>query len=51
MGKARIRLIDLTTGKSKVLLKYGVKNKIQPPDPNYPCVTWDDKGGKHFDML
>ena len=44
MGKARIRLIDLTTGKSKVLLKYGVKNKIQPPDPNYPCVTWDDKG-------
>jgi hypothetical protein len=27
-----------------VLLKYGVKNKIQPPDPNYPCV-WDDKGG------
>ena len=43
MGKARIRLIDLTTGKSKVLLKYGVKIKFNLQTPTI-LVTWDDKG-------
>lgn len=44
ISKIRVRLIDLATGKSKTLFKYGVKNKIQVPDPNYPCVTWKPNG-------
>lgn len=44
ISKIRVRLVDLKTGKSKTLLKYGSKNKIQAPDPNYPCIAWKNDG-------
>ncbi len=44
ISKIRVRLVDLKTGKSQTLLKYGSKNKIQAPDPNYPCIAWKDDG-------
>lgn len=44
LSKIRIKLVELKSGKSKTLLKYGVKNKIQAPDPNYPCIAWDPEG-------
>lgn len=44
MSRIRVRLVDVATGKSKTILRYGAKNKIQAPDPNYPVIAWKPNG-------
>lgn len=43
-SKIRVKLVDVNTGKSKKIYKYGAKNKIQAPDPNYPAIAWNKNG-------
>lgn len=40
IGKAQIRLRDLSSGDEKVIMKYGSKNAVQETDYNYPLITW-----------
>lgn len=42
LGKVRIYVMDVTSGKRKKLYSYGVKNSIQPADVQYPSFTWDE---------
>ena len=46
MSKIKVKLVDVASGKYKTLYKYGAKNKIQAPDPNYPVVAWNPDGKK-----
>ncbi len=40
IGKYKVYLMDLETGKSKLLFKGGSRNAIQSTDYNYPIVAW-----------
>ncbi len=40
LGKYRIMLKDVNTGKEKRIFKYGYKNLFQETDFNYPLLTW-----------
>jgi len=46
LNKVKLWLIDPISGKKKKLYSYGVKNKIQLPDLNYPVFAWNKTGNK-----
>ncbi|MEE9437630.1 MAG: hypothetical protein V3V14_01440 [Saprospiraceae bacterium] len=42
IGKFRINIKDLNTGKEKTIFKYGHKNSVQETDYNYPLISWSE---------
>jgi len=44
IGKYRVRIKDLETGKEKTIFKYGHKNNLQATDYNYPIIAWHPSG-------
>lgn len=44
IGKVKIQLYNLTTGKKQKLFKYEYKNQLQIPDTNYPILYTKDDG-------
>lgn len=40
LGKWKLRLFDLESGKEKVLMKGNYRNPFQVPDYNYPLIEW-----------
>ncbi|MEM9546454.1 MAG: hypothetical protein AAGA77_10810 [Bacteroidota bacterium] len=44
IGKYRVRIRDLETGKEKTVFKYGHKNAVQATDYNYPIIAWHPNG-------
>ncbi|MDF1695374.1 MAG: hypothetical protein P1U56_06065 [Saprospiraceae bacterium] len=44
IGKYRVRIKDLSTGKEKTIFKYGHKNAIQATDYEYPILAWHPNG-------
>ena len=44
IGKARVKVKDLTTGKEKTILKLGHKNGLQATDYDYPAIAWSPDG-------
>ena len=44
IGKYRVRIRDLETGKEKTVFKYGHKNGIQGTDYEYPIIAWHPNG-------
>jgi len=44
IGKYRVRIRDLETGKEKTVFKYGHKNAIQETDYEYPILAWHPNG-------
>jgi hypothetical protein len=40
IGKVKVYLQDLVTGKRHVIFKYGFRNAIQATDYNYPLLAW-----------
>ena len=44
IGKYRVRIKDLETGKEKTIFKYGHKNAVQATDYNYPILAWHPNG-------
>jgi len=44
LGKAKVWVRDLTTGKTVKVFKYGFRNGIQRTDYNYPMIAWRPNG-------
>lgn len=44
IGKTRVILRDIESGKEMTLFKTGYKNILQEPDYNYPLVSWHPSG-------
>lgn len=44
IGKYRVQIKDLETGKEKTVFKYGHKNGIQATDYDYPIIAWHPNG-------
>ncbi|MCC7246773.1 MAG: hypothetical protein IT269_13900 [Saprospiraceae bacterium] len=41
IGRWRVRIHDLATGKTTVVLKGGARNALQATDYNYPLIAWN----------
>jgi hypothetical protein len=41
-GRVKVHVMDTKTKKTKVIFKYGSRNKIQATDYNYPLIDWKD---------
>lgn len=46
IGRIRIHLVDLQTGKKRAIFKKGYKNNIQETDYLYPHIVWNESGTK-----
>ena len=46
LGKVQIRIVEPGNKKSKKLYSYGVRNKLQPPDRQYPVLAWSPDGNR-----
>ncbi|MDX1408532.1 MAG: hypothetical protein R3330_10375, partial [Saprospiraceae bacterium] len=44
LGKIKLHLLDVATGKSTLLMKTGVRNNVQETDYNYPVLAWHPSG-------
>lgn len=44
IGKARVKIKDLDTGKEKTIFKFGHKNGLQATDYDYPAIAWSPDG-------
>lgn len=46
IGKVKVYIQNLETGKRKMIFKKGFRNPFQSTDYNYPCIAWrpDSKG-------
>lgn len=43
-GKVKIQVFDPLNGKTQTRYRYGVRNKLQPPDKQYPILAWSQDG-------
>lgn len=46
IGKTKIKIKDLKTGKETTVFKYGHKNSLQAADYNYPLMAWSPNGNE-----
>ena len=44
IGKARVKIKNLETGKEKTIFRYGHKNSLQATDYHYPNIAWSPAG-------
>lgn len=44
IGRAKVYVQDLTTGKREVIFKHGFRNAFQATDYNYPALAWKPNG-------
>lgn len=46
IGKTKVKIKDLETGKEKTIFRYGHKNSLQSADYDYPHIAWSPDGAE-----
>lgn len=44
LGKAKVKVRDLSTGEERILFRHGHKNSLQATDYDYPSIAWSPAG-------